>query len=182
MESAGESMMWMPGDQPFTGMLKLAEGDAQQLAPSVTTDNDGAKVLTLTLSGDKAILLFDGALENLGANLQFKTDGFQGEVAIVHHYTDASNYDFVSISNAAMELGRMQDGKKSVLNKEDKKMPADWATLTVSSAGEHYKGLLNEELVNHGHGETRAAGQVGVMLNGKGKVMLKMMEVMNLTE
>ena len=61
-------------------------------------------------------------------------------------------------------------------------MPADWATLTVSSAGEHYKGLLNEELVNHGHGETRAAGQVGVMLNGKGKVMLKMMEVMNLTE
>lgn len=179
---ASEAMIWMPGDQPFTGMLKLAQGDKQQLAPSVTTESDGAKTLTLTLSGDKVILLFDGALENLGANLQFKTDGFQGEVAVVHHFTDASNYDYVSLSNSAMKLGRMENGKDNVMDNEEKKMPTDWVTLSVSSAGEHYKGLLNEELVNHGHGDTRAAGQVGVLLSGKGKVMLRMMEVLKLSE
>ncbi|MBL7872142.1 MAG: hypothetical protein JNM78_11050 [Cyclobacteriaceae bacterium] len=181
-ESNSETMMWMPGDQPFTGMLKLAQGDKQQLAPTVSTESDGTKTLNLTLTGSKVILLFDGALENVGANLQFKTDGFQGQVALVHHYKDASNYDYVTLTNSAMKLGRVENGKDKVMDNKEIKMPADWATLTVSSAGEHYKGLLNEELVNHGHGETRAAGQVGVLLSGKGKVMLRMMEVMKLTE
>lgn len=182
VEDGEETLMWMPGDQPFTGMLKLVHGDQTSLAPSITFGNDGSKVLTLTLNGDKAILLFDGMFDNVGANLQFKTDSFEGEVAIVHHYTDAANYDYVSISNSAMRLGRMENGKDNVLNKEDRKLPGDWATFSVSSAGEHYKGLLNEKLVNHSHGKTRAAGQVGVLLNGKGKVMLKMMEVMKLSE
>lgn len=181
-EGTAETMMWMPGAQPFAGSLKLTQGDEAKLTPSITSANDGSKVLNLTLTGNKTILLFDGVFDNVGANLQFKTEGFQGEVALVHHYKDASNYDYVSLSNSAMQLGRMENGKNNVLNKEDKKMPADWATLTVSSAGEHYKGLLNEELVNHGHGDVRAAGQVGVLLNGKGKVMLKMLEVMKLSE
>jgi len=181
-ESTSETMMWMPGDQPFTGMLKLAQGNEPSLTPSVTTESDGSKVLNLTLTGEKVILLFDGALENVGANLQFKTNSFQGEVAVVHHYTDASNYDYVSLTNSAMKLGRVENGKDNVMDNKEMKMPTDWATLTVSSAGEHYKGLLNEKLINHGHGETRAAGQVGVLLSGKGKVMLKMMEVMKLTE
>ncbi len=181
-EDASESMMWMPGDQPFTGMLKLVQGDEAKLTPSITSGNDGSKVLNLTLTGNKTILLFDGVFNNVGANLQFKTEDFRGEVALVHHYTDASNYDYVSISNSAMQLGRMENGKNNVLNKEDKKMPLDWATLSVSSAGEHYKGLLNEKQVNHGHGDVRAAGQVGVLLNGKGKVMLKMLDVMKLSE
>lgn len=181
-ESSSETMMWMPGDQPFTGMLKLVQGDEAKLTPSITSGNDGSKVLNLTLTGNKTILLFDGVFDNVGANLQFKTEDFRGEVALVHHYTDASNYDYVSISNSAMQLGRMENGKNNVLNKEDKKMPLDWATLSVSSAGEHYKGLLNEKQVNHGHGDVRAAGQVGVLLNGKGKVMLKMLDVMKLSE
>lgn len=181
-EGSAENIMWMPGDQPFTGILKLAQGDEAKLTPSITLGNDGSKVLNLTLTGNKTILLLDGVFDNVGANLQFKTEDFQGEVALVHHYTDASNYDYVSLSNSAMQLGRMENGKNNVLNKEDKKMPLDWATLSVSSAGEHYKGLLNEKQVNHGHGNVRAAGQVGVLLDGKGKLMLKMIEVIKLTE
>lgn len=176
------TMMWMPGDQPFTGILKLAQGDQTKLSPFVIKEADGSKVLNLTLTGEKVILLADGTFENVGANLQFRTEDFQGDVALVHHYTDASNYDYVSLSNGSMHLGRVENGNDQVLDKKTKQMPADWATLTISSAGEHYKGLLNEELVNHAHGETRAAGQVGIILNGKGKVMLKMMEVMKLSE
>lgn len=179
---AEETLMWMPGDQPFTGILKLAQGDQAKLSPSVTTEEDGSKVLNLNLTGDKFILLFDGAFENVGANLQFKTENFQGDIALVHHYKDTSNYDYVSLLNGSMQLGRVENGNNKVLDKKNKQIPADWTTLTVSSAGEHYKGLLNDELVNHAHGEARAAGQVGVILNGKGKVMLKMMEVVSLEE
>ncbi|MDZ4714141.1 MAG: hypothetical protein SH819_01620 [Cytophagales bacterium] len=181
-ESTSETMMWMPGDRLFTGILKLALGNVAKLAPSITSESDGSKVLNLTLTGDKVILLFDGTFENVGANLQFKADGFQGEIALIHHFTNASNFDYVSLNNSSMQLGRIENGKNNVMDKKDKKMPTDWATLTASSAGEHYKGLLNEELVNHGHGDTRPAGQVGLVLHGQGKVMLKMMEVMKLSE
>lgn len=176
------SIMWMPSEQPFSGQLKLVEGDAQKLNAATSSDSDGSKVLSLSLSGERVLLLFDETFEDLGSNLQFKTDGFQGQVAIVHHYMDASNYDYLSLNNTSMQLGRVENGKDKVLNKEENKLPGDWATLTVSSAGEHYKGSLDGKLVNHGHGETRPAGRVGVLLEGSGTVMLKMMEVMKLTE
>lgn len=176
------SIMWMPSEQPFSGQLKLVEGDAQKLNAATSSDSDGSKVLSLSLSGQRVLLLFDETFEDLGSNLQFKTEGFQGQVAIVHHYMDASNYDYLSLTNTSMQLGRVEDGKEKVLNKEENKLPGDWATLTVSSAGEHYKGSLDGKLVNHGHGETRPGGRVGVLLEGNGTVMLKMMEVMKLTE
>ena len=180
--SSSDNIMWMPADQPFDGPLKLVKGDAQKVDATITTDNVGAKSLSLTLSGSQVVLLFDGLLENVGSNLQFKTEGFQGKVVIVHHYIDESNYDYLSLSNTSMQLGRIENGKDNVLDKKDEKMPIDWAKLTVSAAGEHYKGSLNDKLVNHGHGETRPAGRVGLLLDGRGKVMLKMMEVMKLTE
>lgn len=176
------SVMWMPSEQPFSGQLKLVEGDAQMLNMATSSDSDGSKVLTLSLSGRKVLLLFDDKFENVGSNLQFKTDGFQGQVAIVHHYVDGTNYDYLSMTNSSMQLGRMENGKNNVLDKEDEKMPVNWAKLTVSAAGEHYKGSLNDKLVNHGHGETKPAGRVGLLLEGRGKVMLKMMEVMKLSE
>lgn len=178
----GASIMWMPSEQPFSGRLKLVEGDAQKLNMATSSDSDGSKVLSLSLSGERVLLLFDDKFENVGSNVQFKTDGYQGQVAIVHHYVDGTNYDYLSITNTSMQLGRMENGKNNVLDKKDEKMPVDWAKLTVSAAGEHYKGSLNDKLVNHGHGETRPAGRVGVLLEGKGKVMLKMIEVMKLTE
>jgi len=176
------NIMWMPSDQPFDGPLKLVKGDAQKLDASITTDDVGVKALSFTLSGNQVVLLFDGLLENIGSNLQFKTEGFQGKVVIVHHYIDESNYDYLALTNTSMKLGRIENGKDNVLDKKDEKMPLDWAKLTVSAAGEHYKGSLNDKLVNHGHGETRPAGRVGLLLEGSGKVMLKMMEVMKLTE
>ncbi len=176
------NIMWMPTDQPFDGPLKLIQGDKQNLNATIVTDNDGAKALNLTLSGNQVILLFDGTLENIGSNLQFKTEGFQGKVSIVHHYIDKSNYDYLSLTNTSMQLGRMENGKDNVIDKKDEKMPMGWAKLTVSAAGEHYKGSLNDKLVNHGHGETRPAGRVGLLLEGNGKVSLKMIEVMKLTE
>lgn len=176
------NIMWMPGDKPFDGPLKLVKGGAQKLDASITTDNGGVKTLSLTLSGSQVVLLFDGLLENIGSNLQFKTEEFQGKVVMVHHYIDESNYDYLSLSNTSMQLGRIENGKDNVLDKKDEKMPVYWAKLTVSAAGEHYKGSLNDKLVNHGHGETRPAGRVGLLLEGRGKVMLKMMEVIKLTE
>ncbi len=181
-EGVTDSIMWMPSEQLFSGKLKLVGGDPQKLNTSLTTDNDGSKVLTITLSGNQVVLLFDDMLENIGSNLRFKTDGYQGQVTIVHHYTDETNYDYLSLNNTSMQLGRVEKGKINLLDKEDIKMPGDWATLTVSAAGEHYKGSLNDKLVNHGHGETRPAGRVGVLLEGKGKVMLKMIEVVKLSE
>ena len=181
-DSSNSSIMWMPSDQPFSGQLKLVEGDAKKLNPTSNSDGDGSKILSLSLSGEKVLLLFDDKFENVGANLQFKTDDFQGQVAIVHHYIDVSNYDYLSFTNSLMQLGRIENGKNNVLDKKDNKMTNEWSTMRVSAAGEHYKGYLNDKLINHGHAEATASGRVGILLDGKGKVVLKMLEVMRLSE
>ena len=134
-EGGTATAMWMPSEQPFSGQLKLVEGDAQKLNLATSSDGDGSKALNLSLSGERVLLLFDDKFENVGSNLQFKTDGFQGQVAIVHHYIDASNYDYLSLTNSSMQLGRMVNGKNNVLDKKDNKMPNDWSTMRVSAAG-----------------------------------------------
>ena len=181
-EGDNASIMWMASEQPFSGQLKLIEGDVKMLNPTINANSDGSKVLGLSLSGERVLLLFDDMFENVGSNLQFKTDGFQGQVAIVHHYIDASNYDYLSLANSSMQLGRMENGKDNVFDKRDNKMLNDWSTLRLSAAGEHYKGYLNDKLVNHGHAEAMAAGRVGILMQGKGKIMLKMLEVVKLSE
>ena len=181
-EAGSASLMWMPSEQPFSGQLKLVEGDSKKLSLATSSDSDGSKSLSLSLSGERVLLLFDDKFENVGSNLQFKTDGFQGQLAIVHHYIDTSNYDYLSLTNSSMQLGRMERGKDNVLDKKDNTMPNDWSTIRLSAAGEHYKGYLNDKLINHGHAEAMKAGRVGILMEGKGKIMLKMAEVVKLSE
>ncbi len=181
-ESGTASVMWMPSEQPFSGPLKLVDGNEKMLNWTTISDSDGSKAVSLSLSGERVLLLFDDTFENVGSNLQFKTDGFQGQVAIVHHYRDASNYDYLSLTNSSMLLGRMENGKNNVLDKKDNKMSNDWSTMRLSAAGEHYKGYLNDKLINHGHAEAMGAGRVGILMQGKGRIMLKMVEVVKLSE
>lgn len=181
-EGGADSIMWMPSDQPFSGRLKLVEGDAKMLNMTTSSDSDGSTVLNLSLSGKSVLLLFDDTFENVGANVKFKMDNFQGQVAIVHHYMDISDYDYLALTNSSMQLGRMEKGKNTVLDKKANKMPRDWSTMRLSAAGDHYKGSLNDKLINHGHAEAMAAGRVGILIEGKGKIILKMVEVIKLSE
>ncbi len=82
-----------------------------------------------------------------------------------------------------MELGRIMDGNKKVLDTKDYQLDASqWNTLRFSAAGEHFKGYLNDEMITHGHDEEMEPGFAGIMVNGTGTIFIKSISILELTE
>lgn len=182
-ENTSGQLMWMPSGTAFSGNLKLAKGNAASLNAEIVSSEDGNKILSLQPSGEEVILLLDSKdLGSIGAELQFNTNVFKGTIAIVHHYRDDANYDMVALGNQNMKLLRVKNGKSETLDQNKSSLPSEWSTLKLSAAGEHYKGYLNGEQLTHGHGEEQPAGKVGILIKGNGKVMLKKLNVIPLTE
>lgn len=178
--TSGE-VMWMPSGGAFSQQMKLKKGNASAMGAKVVNVS-GAEALSLTTTGENTIMLMDGSYSNLGAELQFKLSDYKGSLALLFHYTDDLNYDALVLNNQSMELHRVINGKTSVLDSKQASLPSDWANLKLSAAGEHLKGFLNGEQYDHGHAEIRGAGKVGIMLNGKGNVLLKMLTIIPLEE
>ena len=178
--TSGE-VMWMPSGEPFSQQLKLEVGNSTALSAKVVDEN-GSKALSLNANGDKTIMLMEGAYSDLGAELQFMFSDYRGSLAILFHYTDASNYDALVLNGQSLELQRIINGKVDVLDSKEAALPSDWANLKLSAAGEHLKGFLNGKQYDHGHAEERETGKVGIMLNGNGRVLLKMLTVIPLEE
>ncbi|MFB6305554.1 MAG: hypothetical protein ABEH43_00935 [Flavobacteriales bacterium] len=178
--TSGE-VMWMPSGEAFSKQLKLEKGNTEELGAKVVNIS-GSKVLSITATEDNAVMLMEGSYNNLGVELQFKLSDYKGSLTLLFHYTDNQNYDALVLNNQSMELHRVINGKTSVLDSKQVSLPTDWANLKLSAAGEHLKGFLNGKQYNHGHAEEHGAGQVGIMLNGTGKVLLKMLTVIPLEE
>ena len=178
--TSGE-VMWMPSGEAFSQQMKLEKGNAPAMEAKVVNVS-GAEALSLTATRENTIMLMDGSFSNLGVELQFKLSDYQGSLALLFHYTDDLNYDALVLNNQLMELHRVINGKTSVLDSKETTLPSDWANLKLSAAGEHLKGFLNGEQYDHGHAVERGAGKVGIMLNGKGKVLLKMLTIIPLEE
>lgn len=180
-ESSGE-VSWIPSGRPFEGQLKLVKGDASGLNAQITEES-GSNVLSIEpKSGEQAIMLLDGVFDNLGAELQFQPVNYTGQIAILFHYRDESNYDAMVLDNQVMKLVRVVNGNEKVLDSNKAQFPSDWSTLKISAAGEHLKCYLNGKQYNHGHAEELPAGKLGILTKGSGKILLKKIDVVPLEE
>ena len=180
-ESNFDEISWQPSGKPFEGQLKLVKGNASQLNAQIVK-KDGNDALSIELNGQEAIMLLDGSFGNLGAELQYQVSDYKGQIAVLFHYQDESNYDAMVKDNQTMKLVRLEDGKTKVLDSNEAQIPLGWSTLKVSVAGEHLKCYLNGKQYNHGHAEERSGGKFGVLLKGTGSVFLKKMDVVPLEE
>jgi len=107
----------------------------------------------------------------------------QKDLKFVYHFKDESNYEYVSINDNNMELGRVVEGNKKDLDSKSYQLDAaDWNTLRFSAAGEHFKGYLNDEMITHGHDEEMEPGFAGIMVNGTGTEMIRSISVVALEE
>ena len=180
-ESSGE-VSWIPSGKPFEGQLKLVKGDASGLNAQITEES-GSNVLSIEpKSGEQAIMLLDGVFDNLGAELQFQPINYAGQIAVLFHYQDESNYDAMVLDNQVMKLVRVVNGNEKVLDSNKAQFPSDWSTLKLSAAGEHLKCYLDGKQYNHGHAEELPAGKLGVLVKGSGKILLKKIDVVPLEE
>jgi len=127
----------------------------------------------LTLQTNDAPVLFvaGSSVKNVQYDLRINLDAFTGTVQLAHHVLDAKNYNFMSVDDAQVTLGRVENGKMRI---EDQSSVSNkgWLDVRVVSDGTHFRGYINKKMVVHGHGTEPKPGRVGLFLNGTGILMV----------
>ena len=186
MEETEGQLAWVAPasvDDIFTKDFHMGAGMADDLNAEIQTDDSGDNVLVLNPVGSTAAFFFHTNFGNAGGEATFKLQDYKGDLKFLYHFKDESNYEYVSINDNTMELGRVFEGNKKVLDSKSYELTATgWNTLRFSAAGEHFKGYLNDEMITHGHDEEMEPGFAGIMLNGTGTVLIKSISVIALEE
>ncbi len=106
---------------------------------------------------------------------------FVGTVLLVHHVQDARTYDFLALSDSTMQLGRVQQGQRTVLD-EGTFDAGGWLTVRVTGDGDHFRGYVDNEMIAHGHADPLPPGRIGVRLDGQGPVLILRMQARRIGE
>ncbi len=134
------------------------------------------QVMMMSPGGDKASCMFKNTQGNVGVTATIKFDSPNVGIKLVHHSTGKDNYEFVSLHGNSMQLGRVQNGKEKILDSKEVEVPTDWFKLSVTAAGSHFKGYLNDKMITHGHANEMPAGMVGIIAMGDGSLSVKQVE------
>ncbi|MEQ9287806.1 MAG: hypothetical protein RIG77_12900 [Cyclobacteriaceae bacterium] len=184
--SASASISWMPagtGEESIKSDFHFLSGSLENIKPVVIQDDRGTKILELTADGTPTSFVFHSKYSNVGLSASIKKVDFTGKIELIHHAKSPSNYEFVSIENSTMQLGRVIDGEQIVLDKAEFEQPVqDWTILKASAAGSHYKGYIGDNNVTHGHADEMEDGYVGIMLIGSGKIQISSIELLSLED
>lgn len=174
----GNSKKWTPtgsSDSVFESHFHFVAGSKANLSPEVK-EIEGDQLVELTADGTPTAFVLHASFGNVGLETSLKNLDFQGNIKLVHHWKNLSNYEFVSIEGNTMHLGRVIEGKPIILDKGEFKGTTEWMALKVTATGTHYKGSVDEKSITHGHGEEMEKGYVGLMFKGTGKIQIKSIE------
>ena len=171
--TVGESgWQWQPqSDTAWTRQMQWLEGTPDAMKARLDTLDDGSVALALTPQSPVTFAMPD----TLGAaqvTAELNQDQFDGTVSLLHHVQDAENYDFLAISDRAVQQGRVSGGEETVMD-EAAVDQNGWVTVRAVGDGTHFRGYLGSELVTHPHGEAADPGMVGLRLEGTGTVQLR---------
>jgi hypothetical protein len=127
----------------------------------------------LTLQTNDAPVLFvaGSSVKNVQYDLRINLDAFTGPVQLAHHVLDAKNYNFMSVDDAKVTLGRVENGKMRIEDQSSVSQTG-WLDVRVVSDGTHFRGYINKKMVVHGHGTEPKPGRVGLFLHGTGILMV----------
>ncbi|MCS3659960.1 DUF2231 domain-containing protein [Salinibacter ruber] len=169
----GESgWQWQPqSDTAWTGRMRWLEGGPSAVEARLDTLKDGSVALALTPQESVAFALPD-TLGAVQVTAEVNQEKFDGTVSLLHHVQDAENYDFLAISDRAVQQGRVSGGEETVMD-EAAVDQNGWVTVRAVGDGTHFRGYLGSELVTHPHGEAADPGMVGLRLEGTGTVQLR---------
>lgn len=159
---------------PFEGSAELPAWLAAEPVRSV--ELQGAVV---PVDG-RQLLLFDRSFDDVQLNAWLDLSGYQGELSLLHHVGDDAAGAFVLDTDGAARLATLGvDGE--VLDSGATGLSGQVA-LAVSAAGHHLKGIVDGEIVAHGHTEPLPAGRVGLLFDGQGVVVIRRVEAVPLDE
>jgi hypothetical protein len=165
----GEAFTWMPS----TESMSMMEYKTDNIKLATSGEED---VLMFEPAGQKASCMFKNKQGNVGVTATIKFEGAAGSVKLLHHSSGKDNYEFVALEGGVMKLGRVENGEEKIFDTKEVEVPQDWFTLTVTAAGTHYKGYINDEMITHGHGDMMKPGLLGIVASGDGTISVKKVE------
>lgn len=161
-------------------LLRAAEGSSLEAViakSSRAQDGESQEGLVLQVKG-RALLVLEPTFGDLQLDVELERSEFRGTLALLHHVTDSETFGFfASQGDGSIRLARFVDGEERILRRENLQAPPPRAVYAVSAAGTHLRGLIDGATVVHGHGPELAAGQVGLLLDGRGVVRIRSMIV-----
>ena len=155
-------------------------GAFENLSAEVISDSIRGDFLSLRPTGQPLLFVAGDSLESVQVDVLLNVDDFAGSIMLLHHVQDDSNYDFFSLQNGIVQLGRVSGGKTKVFDK-GKTAANGWISLRVVGDGRHFRGYINnKERVTHGHANALPPGRVGIRVHGIGTLFLGKMSVQSL--
>lgn len=174
---------WNIGKNAVSDLLDhfdWVQGSAQDLTPRVISDSAGHHVLELNSQGPKNMFVMSGEYKNLQLEMVADLQQFDGTVTIVYHVQDSADYNFTSINpDRTISIGRVDNNQKSVFESEHYKSAPSFDLRAVNQ-GDHFKAYVNDDLIVHTHHEPAAAGSAGLMISGKGTILIQQLSLTQL--
>jgi hypothetical protein len=119
--------------------------------------------------------IFDNKLASVQLTAEINIDNFNGEVELVHHFLDKTNYDFLGIADQKLSLSRKDNGVIKTFE-ESSFSSKGWIEMKLITDGSHFRGYINNKLIVHGHGDEPEPGSIGIFFSGKGNVSIRMID------
>ena len=162
----------------LTSHFKLMKGATRSVNSSIHQD-DNMNQLDMDLKNSDQIYITGESTGSVQATASFNIDNFTGEFFLIHHFQDVLNFDFLTIKNNQLALGRTTEGNTHILASEVISI-SGWNTMSVVGDGKHFRGYVNDELILHAHQSALKPGFTGFGFSGNGKLSLREIRVSTL--
>jgi len=157
--------------EPASGKAAIEPTDPVVAVPvdgKIVWDPKGNQGMVFQVDGS-GIIALPGEFGDVAVTASVDPVGFTGDLALVHHSQSVNDWEgFRLTSGNKVQLVQVRGGQEEILSKSSLLFPRERTGLRVTSAEGHYKGLVDGEMVVHGHGPSGPAGMAGLLYSGKG--------------
>ncbi len=167
--SEGSNWIFEPRNpEAFTSEhITFHEGSASDLRSVGIFDS----VHAIWMNNASVVFTLGPPVEKVIAEATVNTDGFEGEVKLVHHFQNTSNYDFLSIDRNTLQLGRLSNGSERIMEQKANSV-SGLTKYQVVGDGTHFRGYANDALLVHGHTDALPPGPSGMLISGTGVILI----------
>lgn len=185
-QSEDGSITWFPepGDREALGLvLQAAPGGSLEAVAWVEPTAGADHGLALRVDG-RSLLLLPEEYEDVQVEAELELDSFEGTVGLAHHARSVEEAGLfqVAVPSGAMNLSIISAGGEEILGRASRDLPSESVRLAVFAAGRHFRGMLDDEVVAHGHRSALPAGGCGLLVDGSGTIRIVSLRIIPITE
>ncbi len=182
--TADGSLIWRPnaGDaSPLGTILHPAENGTFESIRLAEPSGEGPGIRFEVLGF--AVLCFPETFEDVAIEAAVDLSKFEGTFGLGHHIQSLENGVYFNVDSTMWAaLTRRGDNDPKEFDRALVSERLGVATVSTSVAGSHLKGQVNGQVAVHGHGSSGEAGQVGILVDGRGEIRIERVVVTPLND